>query len=119
MTQSLKYMVALVRPHKLDDVVAALQREGIHGLIVSEARDYGQIGRTEVYRGARYTPGFQPMFKIEGTMPASQVDRIAETIASVARTGQTGDGRVIVFDPEHERTIQIDSALAAMRPRAA
>ena len=59
------------------------------------------------------------MFKIEGTMPASQVDRIAETIASVARTGQTGDGRVIVFDPEHERTIQIDSALAAMRPRAA
>jgi nitrogen regulatory protein PII len=115
MTQSMKFMVALVRPHRLDGVVAALQREGIDGLVVTEAMDYGQTGRTEIFRGAEYTAKFQPMFRIEGAVPTNQINRITQVIIGTAQTGQPGDGRILVFDLEQETPISVESETGSRR----
>jgi nitrogen regulatory protein P-II 1 len=115
MTQSMKFMVALVRPHRLDDVVAAFQREGMRGLVVSEARDYGQTGPTEIYRGAEYTAKFQPMFRIEIAVPSNQIDRITQIIVGAAQMGRPGDGWVRVFDLEQEMPICVESETAPRR----
>src|SRR5215469_10191523 len=51
----MKLITAVIKPFKLDDVKAALQAFGVHGMTVSEASGYGrQRGHTEVYRGAEY-----------------------------------------------------------------
>jgi nitrogen regulatory protein P-II 1 len=113
MTQSTKFMVAVVRPHRLDDVVAALRREGIRELVVFEARDYGQTGPTEIYRGAEYTAKFQPMFRIESVVPTNQINRITEIIAAAAQIGPLGDGRILVLDLEQETPIRVDTSRRA------
>jgi len=111
----MKFMVALVRPHRLDDVVAALQREGLRGLIVTEAMDYRKTGRTEIYRGAEYTAKFQHTFRIESAVPANQINRITQIIVGAAQTGQPGDGRILVFDLEQETPIRLEGETASRR----
>ena len=52
----MRLVTAVIKPHKLDDVKAALEAFGVQGMTVSEASGYGrQRGHTEVYRGAEYT----------------------------------------------------------------
>ena len=113
MTPSMKFIVALVRPHKLDDVLAAVQREGIRELAVSEVRDYGQVGPREVYRGAEYITNFRPMARIESTVPANQINRITDIIAEVAQLGRPGYGRILVFDLDQEMPIRVDASRQA------
>jgi nitrogen regulatory protein PII len=119
MTQSMKFMVALVRPHKLDEVVAALQREGLQGLVVTETMDYSQQGPTEIYRGATYTPKFRAMFRIEGTLGDHQIEGITEIIVAAAETGEAGDGRILIFDLAHDMPIRIGRPSAGAPRRAA
>ncbi|MBT5667226.1 MAG: P-II family nitrogen regulator, partial [Rhodospirillaceae bacterium] len=48
----MKMVMAIIKPHKLDDVREALTAIGVEGLTASEARGYGrQKGHTEIYRG--------------------------------------------------------------------
>lgn len=117
MAQSMKFIVALVRPHKLDDVVAALRHENMQGLIVGEVMDYGQTGPTEIYRGAEYTAKFTPMFRIEAVVPTNHIKRITEIIVGAAQTGRPGDGRTLMFDLEQETPIRVANEMAS--PRAA
>lgn len=119
MTQSMKFVAAFVRPNKLESVVAALQREGIRGLTASETRDYDQTGRTEIFRGTEFTAKFRPMFKIEGAVPTSQIDRMTAIIVAAAQTGQHGDGKILVFDLEHETLISVAGKAQSPSRRAA
>jgi nitrogen regulatory protein P-II 2 len=112
MNPSSKFIVAFVRPHRLDDVMATLQREGIRHLFVSEVKDYGQAGPKEIYRGSEYTVKFRPMVRIEGTVPTAQIERITQLIIQEAEIDRAGGGRVLVFDLDHETPIRIDSELA-------
>ena len=52
----MKYIIAVIQPHRLEAVREALADIGVQGLTVSEVRGFGrQKGQTEVYRGAEYT----------------------------------------------------------------
>src|SRR5688500_20235898 len=51
---------------------------------------------TEIYRGAEYTVSFLPKIKVEVAVNSGLVDAVVETIASVARTGRIGDGKIVV-----------------------
>ena len=107
MGQSLKFMVAIIKPLKLDDVLETLAKLGIHGATVTEAQDYGQRGQTEIYRGLQYTPKFLPMLKIEAAVPNDCVEAVVASISSVVRTGQADDGKIFVFDLEYARHMRI------------
>jgi nitrogen regulatory protein PII len=94
----MKYVIAVVKPFKVDDVKAALQDIGIMGLTVSEARGFGrQRGHTEVYRGAEYQVDFVPKSRIEVWVDDDQVDGVIDAITKAARTGKIGDGKVAVL----------------------
>jgi nitrogen regulatory protein P-II 2 len=94
----MKLIMAILKPHKLEELRDALAHLGVHGLTVTEAKGYGrQRGHTEIYRGAEYTVNFVPKVRIEVAVSDDQVDRVAAAIVAAARTGQIGDGKVFVY----------------------
>lgn len=93
----MKIVMAIIKPFKLDDVREALTAAGVHGMTVSEVKGYGrQKGHTEIYRGAEYAVQFLPKLKIEVAVSADLAPRVVEAIATAARTGEIGDGKVFV-----------------------
>lgn len=93
----MKLVTAIIKPHKLDEVKAALMSAGVAGLTVSEVRGYGrQRGHTEIYRGAEYTVEFIPKVKLEILADDASVDAVIEAVVGVARSGEVGDGKVFV-----------------------
>ena len=95
----MKLVIAIIKPFKLEDVRDALTGLGIAGMTVSEVKGYGrQKGHTEIYRGAEYAVNFLPKMKIEVAVPSDQTDKVVEAIATSAKTGQIGDGKIFVTD---------------------
>jgi nitrogen regulatory protein PII len=94
-----KLVIAVIKPHKLDDVRDALAPLGVSGMTVTEARGYGrQKGQAEIYRGAEYTTNLLPKAKLEIMVDDDQVDSVVEAITRGARTGRIGDGKIFVAD---------------------
>ena len=97
----MKLITAVIKPFKLDDVKAALQAFGVHGMTVTEASGYGrQRGHTEVYRGAEYEVDFVPKVRIEVLADDKTVRGIVDAIVNAARTDKIGDGKVWVTPVE-------------------
>jgi nitrogen regulatory protein P-II 2 len=95
----MKFVTAIIQPHRLDAVRAALQAVGVEGLTVTEVRGYGrQRGHKEVYRGAEYAISFVPKLKIEIALPDERLDDVVAAIQEAARTGKVGDGKIFVLD---------------------
>ena len=93
----MKLVTAVVKPHKWEDVRAALEMVGVTGMTVSEVSGYGrQKGHTEVYRGAEYDISLVPKIRIEILVEEDEADEVVETITKAARTGKIGDGKVWV-----------------------
>ena len=104
---AMKLVMAVIKPFKLDEVREALTPLGVQGLTVTEVKGFGrQKGQTEIYRGAEYHVSFLPKVKIEVAVPAEMVDAVVEAIASTARTGKIGDGKIFVMDVERALRIR-------------
>jgi nitrogen regulatory protein P-II 2 len=97
----MKYLTAIIKPFKLDDVRDALSEVGIKGLTVTEVKGFGrQKGHTELYRGAEYVVDFLPKVKVEVALDEAIVDSAIEAICKVTNTGKIGDGKIFVTDLE-------------------
>ncbi|HLD13466.1 MAG TPA: P-II family nitrogen regulator [Burkholderiales bacterium] len=97
----MKFITAIIKPQKLDDVRQALSELGVHGMTVTEVKGFGrQKGHTELYRGAEYVVDFLPKIKIEVAVDNSVVERVVETLIASAKTGKIGDGKIFVYDLE-------------------
>ncbi len=95
----MKLLIAVIKPHKLDDVREALSEVGVQGLTVTEVKGFGrQKGHTELYRGAEYVVDFLPKTKLEIALDDGQVDAAIEAIIKAAGTGKIGDGKIFVQD---------------------
>ena len=91
----MKLITAVIKPHKLDEVKAALESFGIQGMTVSEASGYGrQRGHTEVYRGAEYTVDLVPKTRVEVLVDDADAADVVGVMVKAARTGRIGDGKV-------------------------
>ena len=98
----MKYIIAVIQPHRLDAVREALATIGVQGLTVSEVRGFGrQKGQAEIYRGAEYTMHYVPKAKLEIAVDDALADQVVETIGDSARTGKIGDGKVWAVDVDH------------------
>jgi nitrogen regulatory protein P-II 2 len=92
-------VMAVIKPFKLDEVRDALTELGVQGITVTEVRGFGrQKGHTEIYRGAEYTVNYLPKLKLELAVMDDLTDRVLETIAKTAQTGQIGDGKLFVWE---------------------
>jgi nitrogen regulatory protein P-II 1 len=97
----MKKIEAVIRPERLQPVQDALDELGVSGLTVTEVMGCGrQKGYTEQYRGSRANISLLPKLKVESVVPNDVVDRAVEAIVGAAWTGETGDGRVFVWDIE-------------------
>ena len=95
----MKFIIAIIRPFKLDEVRDALAQAGVTGLTVTEVKGFGrQKGHTELYRGAEYVVDFVPKIKLEAAVPDERVDVIVDAISEAARTDKVGDGKIFVLD---------------------
>jgi nitrogen regulatory protein P-II 2 len=93
----MKIVMAVIKPFKLDEIREALTAIGIEGLTVTEVKGYGrQKGHTEIYRGTEYAVNFLPKLKLEVAVPSDLVEKTVDAIASAAKTGQIGDGKIFV-----------------------
>jgi nitrogen regulatory protein P-II 1 len=91
----MKLITAIIKPFKLEDVKAALEAKGVHGLTVSEASGFGrQRGHTEVYRGAEYTVDLVPKVRVEVLVDDVHAEGVIDAIVGAAQTGKIGDGKV-------------------------
>ena len=91
----MKLITAVIKPHKLDEVKAALESFGVQGMTVSEASGYGrQRGHTEVYRGAEYTVDLVPKVRVEILVDDTDVADVVDVVVKSAQTGRIGDGKV-------------------------
>ena len=98
----MKLVLAVIKPHKLDDVREALPSAGFQGMTVSELKWFGsQKGHTEIYRGAEYSVDFVPKVKVEVVVNDDMADTAIETIRNAAQSGQIGDGKIFVYDVSH------------------
>ncbi|HJM92313.1 MAG: P-II family nitrogen regulator [Alphaproteobacteria bacterium] len=103
----MKFIVAVIKPHRLDSVRDALTAIGVHGLTVSEVRGYGrQGGHTEIYRGAEYQVNFVPKLKMEIAVSDDLAERVVEAVREAANNDQIGDGKIFVFDLEQVMRIR-------------
>jgi len=102
----MKRVEAIIKPYKLDEVKEALVEIGVVGMTISEVKGYGrQQGHSELYRGAEYVVEFIPKVKLDLIIEQKDVDAAVEAIASAARTGKIGDGKIFVSSIE--KTIRI------------
>ena len=97
----MKLVVAIVKPFKLEDVKESVERLGIKGMTVSDARGFGrQRGHTEVYRGAEYQVDFVPKTRIGSFTEEDLGGEVVEAILRGAQTGSIGEGKVWVTPVE-------------------
>jgi nitrogen regulatory protein PII len=97
--KDVKYIIAAIKPYKLDEVRDALTAIGVRGMMVSEVKGFGsQSGHTEIYRGAEYAVNFVPKLKVEIAVPEAIADDVVDAIRKVAKTNKIGDGKIFVLD---------------------
>jgi nitrogen regulatory protein P-II 1 len=97
----LHIVTAVIKPHMLESVKDSLRGAGVTGLTVTEVKGFGrQGGHTETYRGAEYQIDFVPKVKVEVICESTNAEKIAELIASSARTGKIGDGKIWIAPVE-------------------
>ena len=95
----MKFVTAIIKPFKLDEVREALSAIGVSGITVTEVKGFGrQKGHTELYRGAEYVVDFLPKVKLEVAVKADRVDQVIEAVSKAAQTGKIGDGKIFVWD---------------------
>src|ERR687888_1612375 len=97
----MKKIEAIIRPDRLQSVQDALDELGVSGLTVSEVMGCGrQKGYTEQYRGSRANISLLPKLKVESAVSDEIVDKVVDAIVGAAYTGETGDGRIFVYELE-------------------
>ncbi len=95
----MKFILAIIKPHQLDEVREALSAVGVAGLTVTEAKGFGrQKGQTEIYRGAEYAINMVPKVKVEVAVSDELAERAMDEIKQAASSGSIGDGKIFVFE---------------------
>ena len=102
----MKFVSAIIKPFKLDEVREALSSIGVQGITVTEVKGFGrQKGHTELYRGAEYVVDFLPKIKLEVVVTTAMLDVVVDAIVKAAHTGKIGDGKI--FISKIEKVIRI------------
>jgi nitrogen regulatory protein P-II 1 len=95
----MKYIIAIIQPHKLEDVKKELYAAEVHLITVSQVLGHGrQKGIDEVYRGAKEMDNLLRKIKIEIAVNENFVERTISAIIKGAKTGKVGDGKIFVLD---------------------
>ncbi|MFH1833623.1 MAG: P-II family nitrogen regulator [bacterium] len=97
----MKYIIAIIQPDRLDEVIASLSEEEINLMTVSDVMGRGrQKGVAEVYRSHVERGGLLHKVRVEIAVSDSRVWQTVDAITRGAHTGSIGDGKIFVLDLE-------------------
>ena len=97
----MKLVTAIIKPFKVEEVRASLEKIGVSGMTMTEVKGFGrQKGHTELYRGAEYVVDFLPKVKVEVAVSDELSDKAVEAITQSANTGKIGDGKIFIMNIE-------------------
>jgi len=95
----MKYVIAIIQPDRVQDVLAKLEEKEIHLVTVSQVLGRGrQKGIAEVYRSHKEPGNLLKKVKLEIAVNEQFVKATVDAITAGARTGQIGDGKIFVLD---------------------
>jgi nitrogen regulatory protein P-II 2 len=95
----MKLIIAYIQPQKLNDVKKALYDKEVYKLSVTNALGCGQqMGYHESYRGVDVEVNLLKKLRLEIAVNAEFVDATVDAIIAGARTGNIGDGKILVLD---------------------
>ncbi len=94
----MKIIVAIIQPHRLNEVLEELYKEEINLVTVSEVLGHGrQKGVTEVYRGHKELGNLLKKIRLEIAVNDSFVKPAIKAIIKGAKTGEVGDGKIFIY----------------------
>ena len=95
----MKLIIAYIQPHKLQDVKKSLYEAEVRKMSVTNALGCGeQHGYEESYRGIKFEVNLLKKIRIEIAVNEDYVERTVDAIIAGARSGNIGDGKIIVLD---------------------
>jgi nitrogen regulatory protein P-II 1 len=95
----MKYVIAIIQPDRLDEVLRRLTEKEIHLVTVSGVLGRGrQKGIAEVYRSHKEAGSLLRKTKLEIAVNEAYVQPTIDAIIAGARTGQIGDGKILILD---------------------
>ena len=95
----MKYIIAIIQPDRLDEVLMKLEEKEIHLVTVTQVMGHGrQKGIAEVYRSHKEGGSLLRKIKLEIGVNEAFVQPAIDAILGGARTGNIGDGKIFVMD---------------------
>lgn len=95
----MKLIIAYIQPHKLDEVKAALVRNEVGKMSITNSLGCGaQMGYEEEYRGVKFEVNLLKKVRMEIAVNENFVQKTVDAIISAARTGEIGDGKIFILD---------------------
>ncbi len=95
----MKYVIAVIQPDKLEDVLESLEEREVHLVTVSDVMGRGrQKGIAEVYRSHVEPGNLLRKVKLEIAVNDDFLDATIDAVIRASRTGTIGDGKIFVFD---------------------
>jgi len=95
----MKMIVAIIQPHRLEDVLAELYKEEVNLVTVTECMGHGrQKGITEVYRGVKEMGSLLRKLRLDIAVNEDYVEKTISAVLRGAKSGEVGDGKIFVLD---------------------
>lgn len=105
----MKYIIAIIQPHKLEEVKDELYKAEVNLITVSEVLGHGrQKGVTEVYRGFKENGNLLRKIRLDIAVNDNFVKPTVDAIRKGAKTGELGDGKIFVLPLEECIRIRTD-----------
>ena len=98
---ALKQVITIVRPHLAEEVLASLKRAPLEAMTVTEVKGYGrQKSYLDQYQETEYREAFVPKIEITLWVDDAKLEEVMAKLATVARSGRIGDGKIMVLPIE-------------------
>jgi nitrogen regulatory protein PII len=98
----MKKIEAIIRLSRFEQIRDALAGIGVRFFTLTEVKGFGlQASHKMMYRGSTYDSDYIARLQLDILCEKERVSEITDTIVKAGRTGEVGDGKVIVYDVEH------------------
>ena len=116
--RTMKLVIGIVRPERANDVLTALHRAEVRGLSITRVQGHGgELERVETYRGTTVKMSLSEKVRFEVAVSDDFVDTTIEALLEGGRTGEVGDGKILVMPLERAIRIRTgESDVAAVTP---